>query len=157
MSKEIERKFLVKEQTFKKQSSQKQEIRQGYLSADKTKVVRIRTLDNKGFLTIKGKGAGITRSEFEYEIPKKDALEMLHDLCPSLVEKIRYIVPYDDMKWEVDEFFNDNEGLILAEIELENEDQHFSKPSWIGKEVTGDKRYYNAYLSTHPYNKWKTT
>ena len=157
MGQEIERKFLVKEHTFKKQYSQKQEIRQGYLCVNKNKVVRIRTLDKKGFLTVKGKTIGITRSEFEYEIPKKDALEMLHNLCPSLVEKVRYIVPHEDMQWEVDEFFNDNQGLILAEIELKNEDQHFSEPPWLGKEVTGDKRYYNASLSEYPFKKWKHT
>jgi len=154
MGKEIERKYLVTSRSFKKNASYAQEIRQGYLSIDEQKVVRLRTLDDKGFITIKSKVTDFTRNEFEYEIPKDEAIEMMHTLCPGLLEKTRYVVSFEEMKWEVDEFFNENQGLILAEIELESENQSFEKPSWLGKEVTQDYRYYNAYLSKHPFRKW---
>ncbi|MCF8309472.1 MAG: CYTH domain-containing protein [Bacteroidales bacterium] len=156
MGKETERKFLVRNTNFKENISQKHEVKQGYLSTDPNHVVRIRTLDGKGFITIKGESSGITRSEFEYEIPKQDVLEMMETMCTTLIEKFRYIVYYGGMKWEIDEFFNDNEGLMLAEIELENDEQHFEKPSWLGKEVTSHKEYYNAYLINHPYKAWRT-
>lgn len=155
MGKEIERKYLITSQSFKKNASYAHEIRQGYLSIDEKKVIRLRTLDEKGFITIKSKATGITRNEFEYEIPKNEALEMMQTLCPGLLEKIRYVVPFKGMKWEVDEFFNENRGLILAEIELESQNQSFVEPSWLGKEVTHDYRYYNAYISNHPYTKWE--
>lgn len=154
MGRETERKFLVYDTSFKKEASAKQEIRQGYLSTEKTHVVRLRIQDGKGFITIKSAGAGITRSEFEYEIPREDAMEMMQRMCSVLIEKFRYIVWYGGMKWEVDEFLNDNEGLLLAEIELERADQPFEKPTWISKEVTDDKRYYNAHLINHPYKQW---
>ena len=154
MGKEIERKYLVTSRSFKKNASYVQEIRQGYLSIDEQKVVRLRTLDDKGFITIKSKVTDFTRNEFEYEIPKDEAIEMMQTLCPGLLEKTRYVVSFEGMKWEVDEFFNENQGLILAEIELESENQSFEKPSWLGKEVTQDYRYYNAYLSRHPFRKW---
>lgn len=154
MGKETERKFLVNDFTFKAEATAKQEIRQGYLSTEKTHVVRLRIKDGKGFITIKGEGTGITRSEFEYEIPRADAMEMMQRMCSVLIEKFRYIVSYGGMKWEVDEFLNDNEGLLLAEIELEGEDQPFEKPPWISHEVTGDKRYYNAHLLNKPYKQW---
>ena len=154
MGKEIERKFLVKDRSFKNTYEGHHEIKQGYLAIDEKKVIRVRTLDDKGFITIKGKPTGITRSEFEYEIPKREALEMMQTLCDSLIEKIRYIVPIGGMNWEIDEFINENQGLVVAEIELDTESRNFEIPEWLGPEVTHDKRYYNAYLSIHPFKKW---
>ncbi|MCF8230615.1 MAG: CYTH domain-containing protein [Bacteroidales bacterium] len=156
MGKETERKFLVKHTGFKESFSHKYEVKQGYLSTEPKHVVRIRTLDGKGFITIKGRSSGLTRQEFEYEIPGKDALEMMGAMCSTLIEKFRYIVYYKGMKWEVDEFFNDNEGLMLAEIELDDEKQDFEQPSWLGAEVSNNEKYYNAYLINYPYKTWRT-
>lgn len=156
MGKETERKFLIKNTRFKENISQKHEMKQGYLSTEPNHVVRIRTLDGKGFITIKGENSGITRSEFEYEIPQQDVLEMMETMCTTLIEKFRYIVYYGGMKWEIDEFFNDNEGLMLAEIELDDEKQDFERPSWLGEEVSNNEKYYNAYLINYPYKTWRT-
>ena len=153
--KEIERKFLVLDHSFLN-GLEGQLIQQGYLSKDPERTVRVRVRGEKGFLTIKGKSnaTGTTRFEWEKEIPLTEAQELLSLCLPSIIDKRRYNVIQDGTTWEVDVFFGDNEGLIIAEVELESEDQNFSKPDWLGKEVTGDKRYYNSYLSETPFNMW---
>lgn len=154
MGKEIERKFLVKDDSFKN-LTQGSKYRQGYLNSMKERVVRVRTIDDKGFLTVKGITTGATRVEYEYEIPVKDADAMLDDLCEKpLIEKNRYKIGFESFIWEVDEFFGENQGLIVAEVELEREDQHFEKPEWISEEVTGDPKYFNLNLIQNPYSKW---
>jgi CYTH domain-containing protein len=129
--------------------------RQGYLNSAKERTVRVRTIDDKGFLTIKGITTGATRVEYEYEIPHSDCTEMLDDLAEKpIIEKARYKIEFGGFVWEVDEFFGVNKGLVVAEIELESEDQAFEKPSWVGEEVTGDPRYYNSSLVANPYTTW---
>lgn len=152
MAKEIERKFLVKDLSFKK-SSDGILYQQGYLSSKPS--VRVRIIGHKAILTIKGASTGITRSEYEYEIPLQDGKEMLRDLCRKpIIEKYRYKVEYEGFTWEIDEFLNENEGLVVAEIELEYEDQPFPKPAFIGEEVSLDTRYRNSSLVKHPYSSW---
>lgn len=154
MAKEIERKFLVKGDVWRS-LAEGTKYRQGYLSSAKERVVRVRTINDKGFLTIKGITVGATRSEFEYEIPLEDTDFMLDQLCEQyLIEKNRYKIKLDDLIWEVDEFFGRNDGLIVAEVELTSEDQEFEKPDWIGKEVTADPRYYNSNLVKDPFTEW---
>jgi len=128
---------------------------QGYLSIDEDKVVRIRVAGEKGFLTIKGKSETISHPEFEYVIPAVEAGELIQLYAISKIEKVRTRIQIGKHIWEVDEFHGDNEGLLMAEIELEGPQELFDKPVWLGAEVTGDKRYYNAYLSIHPYKKWQ--
>jgi adenylate cyclase len=155
MSTEIERKFLV-HGSFMDKAVGATDIVQGYLCADPSRSVRVRVTDKKGFLTIKGRGdiTGRSRYEWEKEIPLDEALELL-SLCRHLrVHKTRYIVPYRSHTFEVDVFHGDNEGLIIAEIELVSPDEEFEKPDWVGKEVTGNPAYYNASLSERPYKKW---
>lgn len=155
MGKEIERKFLVHEDVAWR-SINGTIYRQGYLSTVKERTVRVRTIGDKGYLTIKGITVGATRLEFEYDIPVNEAEELLDLLCERpLIEKRRRIIEFAGLIWEVDEFFGDNMGLILAEVELENEDQRFSKPAWIAQEVTDDARYFNANLVSYPFSKWK--
>jgi adenylate cyclase len=154
---EIERKFLVKSQAFKDEAFNKTHIKQGFLSTDKERTVRIRLKGEKGFLTIKGASSnnGLSRFEWEKEISKEDA-EQLFKLCKKgIIDKIRYEVKLGNHIFEIDEFFGDNEGLVLAEIELNTEDEVFEKPNWLGKEVTGDIRYYNSQLSNQPFKTWK--
>ena len=154
MAKEIERKFLLANDNWRG-LTQGVHYRQGYLHADPTCTVRVRIAGDKGYLTIKGATVGIGRNEYEYPIPLDEARAMLDDLCPQpQIEKMRYTVRFADFLWEIDEFFGLNQGLIMAEIELEHEQQQFAKPDWIGHEVTGDKRYYNASLCTKPYTTW---
>jgi len=153
MGKEIERKFLVTGEAWR--TGEKKRYRQGYLSLDEKRTVRVRTTPEKGYVTIKGPGKGATRNEFEYEIPKTDAIELLESLCVKpLIEKDRYRVSHRGLMWEVDEFFGANQGLVIAEIELESEDQALDKPDWVGEEVTGDERYYNVNLVAKPYTSW---
>ncbi len=154
MRKEIERKFKVINNGYKEHS--KGELyRQGYLSTHFERVVRVRTAGGKGYLTIKGANTGAIRKEFEYEIPLNEACEMLENLCQKpIIEKYRYKVHYKGFVWEIDEFLGENEGLVLAEIELQHECQSFCIPDWIGEEVTGDIRYYNSNLLKNPYNRW---
>lgn len=154
MGTEIERKFLVKQGAWREASATR--YRQGYLSTVKERTVRVRTISDKAYLTIKGITVGASRTEFEYEIPIVDAEEMLDNLCEKpLIEKNRYMVEVGALTWEVDEFFGENEGLIIAEIELQSEDQPFAKPDWVTEEVTTDPRYYNANLINNPYTRWK--
>ncbi len=157
MGQEIERKFLLAGDGWQG-LAEGIEYRQGYLCATKERSVRVRIAGSKGFLTIKGATIGAVRSEYEYEIPLADARSLLDTLCPQpQIEKKRYTIPYSGFNWEIDEFFGLNAGLIVAEIELEAEDQVFERPAWIGKEVTGDPRYYNTALCVAPYSSWKTS
>ena len=154
--KEIERKFLVTSTDFISESTISNRIVQGYLNSNPERTVRIRIKGNKGFITIKGKGneSGTTRFEWEKEIPVAEA-EQLLPLCEKgVIDKIRYEIPLGQHIYEVDVFNGENNGLIVAEIELKNENDTFEKPNWLGKEVTGDNRYYNAYLSNFPYKDW---
>ena len=156
MNIEIERKFLVNKEKWNKTSKDEGIlIEQGYISKDPAKTVRVRLTKNKGFLTIKGPSVGASRKEFEYSIPASDAERMLKDICGSLVRKKRYKITHKEKLWEVDEFLDDNAGLIIAEIELSDEHEKFDLPAWIGKEVTYIKRYSNLNLSLSPYRKWK--
>lgn len=153
---EIERKFLVLTNDFKNDASTEKRIVQGYLNSHPERTVRVRIKGEQGFITIKGKGSesGTTRLEWEKEIPASET-ELLLTLCEKgIIDKIRYEIPYGNHLYEVDEFFGDNAGLIIAEIELDEENETFEKPYWLGKEVTGDERYYNAYLSHKPYTTW---
>jgi len=157
MGKEIERKYLInheKWQTVKKPSGQM--YRQGYLLTDPTKTIRVRLTEKCGFLTIKGLSIGATRAEYEYEIPISDAIELLDNFSISELSKIRYKIFFENKVWEVDEFLGDNTGLIIAEIELKSEDEHFICPDWIDKEVTGDEKYYNSKLTETPYKNWSS-
>ncbi|MFA6335009.1 MAG: CYTH domain-containing protein [Bacteroidales bacterium] len=152
---EIERKFLVTGE-FRVYSTDFKTIKQGYLSSVPERSVRIRVKGKRGFITIKGASGtgGISRFEWEREISASDAEELLKLCEPGIIEKNRYEVVAGSHVYEVDEFLGDNIGLIIAEIELKNEDEDFEKPEWLGKEVTGDVRYYNTWLSEHPFNKW---
>jgi adenylate cyclase len=151
---EIERKFLIINDSWRKEANQKY-YKQGYLSRHKERTVRVRIAEDKAFLTIKGKSVGATRLEFEYPIPVEEAQIMLDTLCEKpLIEKYRYTLTYQGFLWEIDEFLGDNEGLIVAEIELPTEDTPFALPAWVGKEVTQDARYFNANLSVNPYKTW---
>ncbi|MGM9813005.1 MAG: CYTH domain-containing protein [Muribaculaceae bacterium] len=149
MAKEIEHKYLAISNEYQTMAKSRQIICQGYLSVDKERTVRVRTIDNRGFVTIKGENQGALRQEFEYEIPVADAKEMLDTLClKPIIEKCRYIVMFEGEKWEVDEFKGALNGLILAEIELPDVNHKYSIPKFVGKNVTGDPRYYNSVLST---------
>ncbi|HOP46068.1 MAG TPA: CYTH domain-containing protein [Desulfobacteraceae bacterium] len=151
---EIERKFLVEGDSWRI-TSKGLFYRQGYLSLIKERIVRVRTVGQKGFLTIKGPARGISRLEYEYEIPLEEAEGMLEHLCERpIIEKYRHRIEYDGIIWEVDEFLGENAGLILAEVELEDEKDMPSLPEWIGREVSYDQRYFNANLVKVPYKYW---
>jgi adenylate cyclase len=154
---EIERKFLVTSDKFKTEAFKSSEIKQGYLNSQPERTTRIRIQDNAAFLTIKGKSSksGLSRFEWEKEIPVNEALELLKLCEPGAIEKTRYLVKADAHIFEIDEFFGSNEGLVIAEIELLSEDDTFEKPDWLGKEVTGDNKYYNSQLCNNPYKNWK--
>lgn len=156
MHQEIERKFLVKNKDFKNESFKKIYIKQAYLNTDKDRTVRVRITDDKAFLTIKGKSnkTGVSRFEWEKEILRDEAssLMLLSETKP--LEKNRYLVKNENFTFEVDEFLGENKGLLLAEIELNTEEDSFYKPSWLGEEVTGKTNYYNSFLSKHPYKNW---
>ena len=154
---EIERKFLVKNTAFRTESNQKKHLKQGYLNADKKRTVRIRIADEIAFITVKGESnsTGISRFEWEKEITKREAEELLLLCEPCLIEKTRYLIDVGRHTFEVDEFLGDNEGLILAEVELRSEAEDFIRPNWLGPEVTGDPKYYNSSISKNPYKKWK--
>ncbi|MGK7946030.1 MAG: CYTH domain-containing protein [Microcystaceae cyanobacterium] len=155
MAIEIERKFLVTNNQWRKLGEGKL-YRQGYIRTENSETsVRVRIAGNKGYLTIKGKKQGISRAEFEYEIPLADAAAMLDTLCDRpLIEKTRYCVMVGGLTWEIDEFWGENQGLIVAEIELKTENQSFERPDWIGEDVTDDLRYYNSSLVKNPYQNW---
>lgn len=154
---EIERKFLVTSDAFKKEAISQKRITQGYLSAVPERTVRIRTKGDQAFLTIKGASneTGMSRFEWEKEIPVEDAKKLLLLCEKGVIDKTRFEIKVGKHLYEVDEFYGDNQGLIMAEIELQSETESFEKPNWLGKEVTNDSRYYNAYLSKNPYTDWK--
>jgi adenylate cyclase len=155
MGTEIERKFLLTSDEWR-ELGDGIEYRQGYLLSQQRRTVRVRIAGDKAFLTIKGPASGISRMEFEYLIPVEDATVMLAELCDQpIIEKKRHRIPYQGFVWEVDEFFGENAGLLVAEIELASEGQEFVKPPWIGEEVSADGRYSNASLVTHPFSAWK--
>lgn len=154
MGMEIERKFLV-DQTIWQPTGPGMSVRQGYLEGDGALLVRVRQQDRQAFLTLKGRTAGISRLEFEYEIPMVDAVALLRLCQQPLVEKVRYVEDVDGHRWEIDHFFGANDGLVIAEIELTSEDEAFSAPRWLGREVSGNPHYYNSNLIHHPYAEWK--
>ncbi|MFV0540228.1 MAG: CYTH domain-containing protein [Aestuariibaculum sp.] len=154
---EIERKFLVTSTTYKTEAHKVSRIKQGFLNSHKARTVRVRIKDKKGYLTVKGLSSsnGLSRFEWEKPISKKDA-EALLKLCePEIIDKIRYQIKKENHIFEVDEFYGSNKGLIIAEIELNHENETFTKPDWLGNEVTGQTKYYNSQLSKHPYTLWK--
>lgn len=154
MAKEIERKFLIKQAELGPLEGGAA-IKQGYISTKDNTAVRIRVSGNKAYLTLKGENKGVTRTEFEYEIPVVDAEQIITELCTGpVVEKTRYLVVHFDHTWEVDVFHGDNDGLVVAEIELGCEDEHFELPNWVSTEVSGDARYYNSSLLGHPFKNW---
>lgn len=152
---EIEKKFLVNKEKWNKTDKPKgQFFRQGYLLTDPNKTIRVRVTDTKSYLTIKGLSIGATRHEFEYELPKDEAEQLLDMFAISDLTKIRYKILFNDKLWEVDEFLGDNQGLIVAEIELQSEEEAFDLPHWAESEVTGEDKYYNSNLSILPYKEW---
>ncbi|MCZ4225478.1 CYTH domain-containing protein [Pedobacter rhodius] len=155
MGKEIERKFLINypewERLVKPFGKQ---LRQGYILTNPDKTIRIRVADAKGWLTIKGISTGATRLEYEYEIPLEEAIELLDNFSENELEKTRYEINFEGKLWEVDVFSGDNDGLIVAEIELASEDEQFELPDWIAEEVTHEKKYYNSNLTKHPFKDW---
>jgi adenylate cyclase len=153
MATEIERKFLITGEGWRQSNSVR--LSQGYLNRDKHRTVRIRIAGDKAFLTVKSVTQGATRAEFEYGIPVADAREMLRFSDGPCIEKNRHTIAHDGFKWEIDEFLGENTGLIMAEIELTSEDQAFTRPAWLGREVTHDSRYYNSNLAAHPYSQWR--
>ena len=158
MAIEIERKFLVHPEKWEDlQKPAGENFRQGYLLTDPQKTIRVRQTFDKGFITIKGISVGASRQEFEYEIPHLDAEELLDQFAVSELSKIRYKILFENHLWEIDEFLGENEGLILAEIELKSEDEKFNLPDWIAKEVTEEQKYYNSNLTINPYKNWKTS
>ena len=156
MAQEIERKFLVKGD-FKSEVFKSTRITQGYLSSVPERTVRVRVKGEKGFITIKGIGneSGASRFEWEKEIPVDEVRDLLKICEPGVIDKTRYLVKNGEFTFEVDEFYGDNDGLTVAEIELPNEDAVFNKPEWLGEEVTGDVRFYNSMLMKNPYKNWK--
>ena len=157
MSKEIERKFLVKNLDWKSQAKGTL-YRQGYLNSEKERTVRVRTIDEKSFITVKGITTGVTRMEFEYEIPFADATQMLDKLVEKpIIEKYRYKLAQDGLVWEIDEFLGDNEGLVVAEVELADAQQALVRPDWLGEEVSADPRYFNNNLVANPYKNWRAS
>lgn len=151
---EIERKFLLADSSWREEVFRATSFRQGYLSSVPERTVRIRTMGERGVLTIKGKGAGISRPEFEYEIPHDEALQLLALCEQPFIEKVRHEVRRGDHLWEIDVFEGMNEGLTVAEIELKAEEEAFERPDWLGKEVSDDARYFNAALARNPFTCW---
>ncbi|MEM6770894.1 MAG: CYTH domain-containing protein [Bacteroidota bacterium] len=154
MALEVERKFLLKTDAWRKEVKRSGLLVQGYLHTDPERTVRVRIKNNRGILTIKGLGTGISRPEFEYAIPLVDARALLQLCQQPPIEKTRHEVKVGEHLWEIDEFMGVNEGLVIAEIELRKEQESFVRPLWLGEEVTADKRYYNAALSSTPFSTW---
>lgn len=155
MKQEIERKFLVAHDAWRTAVTSASRIRQGYLCVEPGRTVRVRLAGEQAWLTIKGLGNGAGRAEFEYPLPPADALALLDHLClRPQIDKTRHLVPHGGLTFEVDVFHGDNEGLVMAEVELSAVDTHVDLPPWIGREVTSDHRYFNAYLAQHPFRTW---
>ena len=153
---EIERKFLVKDRSYRQQAHSSSHIRQGYICSERGRTVRVRQRDDEAFITIKGPSAdgGLSRYEFEKSISLEEAEQLLLLCEPGIIDKTRYLVSSGSHTFEVDEFHGDNEGLVIAEVELSTPDESYVKPDFIGQEVTGDRRYYNSQLRRHPYREW---
>lgn len=155
MATEIERKFLLKDSSWKELVDEGTQYTQGYLVGSKHASVRVRIQGKRAFLNIKSATIDITRQEFEYEIPLDEATEMLETLCEKpLIDKVRYLIKNENHVWEIDVFSGDNNGLIVAEIELKDKNENFTKPDWLGEEVSDDERYYNVCLVKHPFKDW---
>lgn len=154
MTVEIERRFLLKNDHWRRTASTPQTLQQGYLSVEKERTIRVRIINNQAWLTLKGYISDVSRSEFEYEIPLAHAQQMMATMCPFKMEKHRYTVIYDGFTFEIDEYFGENAPLIVAEIELPAENTPFTKPDWLGEEITSEGKFTNAYLSKHPYSTW---
>ncbi len=155
MATEIERKFLVRDDSWRAQAAAGVHMRQGYLSSAPTCSIRVRVAGEEAFLNIKSATLDVTRAEYDYSIPRADAEEILDTLCPgSIIEKTRYLLEHGRHTWEIDEFEGDNAGLVVAEIELRDKDEPFDYPRWLGREVSDDPRYYNACLVGHPFKDW---
>ncbi len=156
MNTEIERKFLVTDDCYKEMAHSHSRIMQGYISSARGRTVRVRIRDNQGYLTIKGasNASGTSRYEWEKEIPLQEAKELMQLCEPGIIDKTRYLVRSGQHTFEVDEFYGENQGLVMAEVELASEDEAYVKPCFIGKEVTGDVRYYNSFLMKNPYTRW---
>lgn len=154
---EIERKFLVSSQDYRKQAETSFEMVQAFLSTDPDRTVRVRRIGDEGWITIKGRtvAGGTTRREWEYPIPGEEAAGLFEICLPGAIHKTRYTVPYGAHVFEVDEFHGDNQGLVLAEVELQTADEAFEKPAWLGQEVTGSPEYYNSQLSIKPFTSWE--
>lgn len=157
MAQEIERKFLVKDDSYREQAESCSRIRQGYICSMRGRTVRVRIRDKKGYLTIKGPSdkSGISRYEWEHELPLNEAEELMQLCEPGMIDKTRYLVKAGNHTFEVDEFYGENQGLVVAEVELESEDETFQRPAFLGEEVTGQVKYYNSFLMKVPYNRWK--
>lgn len=157
MGVEIERKFLVKDDSYKDLAYNHTHIIQGYIASGNGRTVRVRIRDDKGYLTIKGPAGimGLKRYEFEMEIPLKDAQELMLITEPGVIDKTRWLVRQGNHVFEVDEFYGENEGLVMAEVELASEDEPYERPAFLGTEVTGDKRFYNSHMRGNPYSNWK--
>lgn len=154
MAHEIERKFLIKNEEWRK-LTRGILYRQGYLSTIPERTVRVRVVGENGYLTVKGLTKGLTRVEFEYEIPLLDANQMLDQLCERpIIEKLRHKLDFAGFTWEIDEYLGENQGLIIAEVELDDEKDYLELPSWVGEEVSDDPKYFNASLVTNPFHKW---
>jgi len=155
MATEIERKFLLRDDSWRAEADRGVMIRQGYLAGSDKSSIRVRVVDDRANINIKSATLDVTRQEYEYPIPLIDAHEMLNSLSEGpLIEKTRYHVHYGRHQWEIDVFSGDNEGLIVAEIELSSQDEDFERPTWLGDEVSDDTRYYNVCLVSHPYKDW---
>ncbi|TAN45787.1 MAG: CYTH domain-containing protein [Nitrospirae bacterium] len=155
MHKEIERKFLVKDGSWRTAAGSGTTYLQGYISVDEDRTVRVRTDGTRGYITLKGRAHNITRNEFEYEIPADDAIRILNILCiKPLIKKVRYLVKHKNFIWEIDVFEDENKGLVIAEIELTDENESFAIPDWAGAEVTSDTRYLNSNLVKRPFSEW---
>lgn len=156
MGKEIEYKFLVTSDAYKNWGNCTY-YKQGYLSLDKERTVRVRVVGSTGYITVKGRTTGASRAEFEYVVPVEDAISMLDELCiKPLIEKNRYKIHINNLIWEVDEFLGENVGLVVAEVEVPYEGYVVEKPEWVGKEVTSDSRFFNSNLIKYPYSRWKS-
>lgn len=157
MAQEIERKFLVKDDSFKAMAASSSRIKQGYICSMRGRTVRVRIRNEKGYLTIKGPSdvQGMSRYEWEKEIPLNEAEELMRLCEPGRIDKTRYLVNWENHVFEVDEFYGENEGLVMAEVELQSEDEPYDCPPFIGKEVTGDIRFYNSFLMKNPFSNWK--
>lgn len=151
---EIERRFLLKNDDWRVLASEAELLQQGYISVEKECTIRVRIVNEQAWLTLKGYISDLTRSEFEYPIPLADAENILANMCPFKMEKLRYLVNYQGFSFEIDEFFGENAPLIIAELELPSEESEFPRPNWLGEEITADGRFTNAYLSKHPFGSW---